>query len=517
MITVATERRARPTAAVGLSRERFGRRAGARSVALLCLAAASSACAAVGAAGGGGGAPTLALRVDSILADSAFAHAHWGAQVVSLQSGEVLYRRSAERVFVPASNQKLFTGAAALETLGPAYRFDTAIFASGQVRDGVLRGDLIVRGSGDPSISARFDEDARAVFFAWADSLKARGITRVQGGIVGVDSAFTGPSLGAGWMWDDLNYGFAAEFGALQFNESVATLQIVPSRTVGAPPVVILDPPTQHVRIHNLATTGMEGSPLALSITRDPAGPGVTVEGSIPADTAMIARSLAVRDPTAYFVSTLRETLREAGVMVEGQALPAEQWPEDRAGVVEALLFTHRSPPLREILAGMMKPSQNQIAETLLLTVGRELRGEGSAAAGAVVMDSLLRAWNLPADELRMADGSGMSRYNLASPRLLVGLLAHMDRSPSRDAWRASLPVAGVDGTLAGRMNEPPLVENVVAKTGTLSGVRALSGYLTRASGEPVAFSFIVNHHLLSASDADRLVEAALSLIVAGQ
>jgi serine-type D-Ala-D-Ala carboxypeptidase/endopeptidase (penicillin-binding protein 4) len=485
-----------------------------RSAAVGVLLLGAGACASVGAATGAGpGASALAARLDSIFADTAFSHAHVGAEVVSLRTGETIYRRNAMRVFLPASNQKLLTGAAALETLGPDFRYATTVSASGQIRDGVLRGDLIVRGSGDPTFSARFADDARAPFMAFADSLRARGITRVQGGIVGVDSAFPGPTLGSGWAWDDLDYGYAAEYGALQFNEGVVTLQVVPSATVGSPPVVVLDPPTQAVRIYNLATTAAAGTPAELSIVRDPAGPGVTVEGVIPADTPLVARSLAVRDPTLYFVSVLREALREAGVMVEGQALPADEWPEDRAGVVEAQLFTHRSPPLAEILAGMMKPSQNQLAETLLLTVGGELRGVATAAAGAAAIDSLLRAWDLPADELRMADGSGMSRYNLASPRLLVGLLAHMDGSASREVWRTALPIAGIDGTLERRMREPPLRENVLAKTGTLSGVRALSGYLTASDGEPLAFSFLIDHHLRSAAEADRVMEAALRVL----
>lgn len=489
-----------------------------RTVAVLILLLAATACASLGTAPAASrGKADLTWALDSILSDTAFAHANIGAVVVSLADGDTLYRLNPARVFLPASNQKLLTGAAALEALGPEYRFSTTVWGSGQVRDGVLTGDLIVRGGGDPTFSGRLGEDPRAAMLAWADSLRARGITRVRGGIVGVDSIFPGPTLGSGWAWDDLQYGYAAEYGGLQFNEGVVTLQVVPSRAVGSPPVVVLDPPTQHVRIYNLATTAPPGSAVDLAIRRDAAGPGVTVEGHIPVDTIAVTRTVAVRNPTAFFLSAMREALREAGVTVEGQALPAEEWPVDRTGVVEALLFTHRSPPLSEILPAMMKPSQNQVAETLLLTVGRELRGEATATAGAAVVDSMLRAWNLPAGELRMADGSGMSRYNLVSPRLLAGLLVEMDRRTERELWRASLPMAGVDGTLEGRMREPPLRENVLAKTGTLSGVRSLSGYLTTTSGEPVAFSFLVDHHLRSATSVDRMVESALEAIIVGR
>lgn len=490
---------------------------GAHWLPALLLFAVQSACATLPNAAGPAPMTGLALQVDSIFADTALSHAHIGAVVVSLTRGDTIYSRNAGRVFLPASNQKLLTGAAALESLGPGYQFATTISASGQVRDGVLRGDLIVRGSGDPTFSARFAEDSRAVFRSWADSLRSRGISQVQGGIVGVDSVFPSPGLGSGWAWDDLVSGYSAEYAGLQFNEGVAQLQIVPGSSVGAPAVVMLDPPLQHVRIYNLTTTGFAGSPLDLIIRRDESGPGITVEGNIPEDTAYLARTVAVRNPTAYFLSAMRETLREAGIAIEGQALPAEDWPIDRTGVVEMQLFTHRSPPLGEILEGMMKPSQNQIAEALLLTVGRELRGEATAQAGAAATDSLLRAWHLPADELRMADGSGLSRYNLVSPRLLAGLLVHMDRSGSRDVWLAALPRAGVDGTLRERMQDPPLEGRVIAKTGTLTGVRSLSGYLTTTSGERVAFSFLVDSHLRSAAEVDRVVEAALQAVAAGR
>jgi D-alanyl-D-alanine carboxypeptidase/D-alanyl-D-alanine-endopeptidase (penicillin-binding protein 4) len=173
-------------------------------------------------------------------------------------------------------------------------------------------------------------------------------------------------------------------------------------------------------------------------------------------------------------------------------------------------LFVHLSPPLREILPGMMKPSQNVIAETLLLTMGRELRDESTARGGTAVVDSLLKAWEISPSLHRMEDGSGLSRYNLASPALLVGVLERMDQSEFREDWLASLPIAGRDGTIADRMRDPPLLDQVLAKTGTLSGIRALSGYLTGRRGERLVFSILVNNHVVSSADADRVTEAAL-------
>jgi D-alanyl-D-alanine carboxypeptidase/D-alanyl-D-alanine-endopeptidase (penicillin-binding protein 4) len=466
------------------------------------------------------GAPApvgLAPALDSLFADTALAHAHWGVLVRSAETGETLYRQDAEKLFVPASNMKILTGAAVLEGLGPDFRYRTEFHTSGTVQNGVLRGALVVRGSGDPTLSTRFGEDARAVLRSWADSLRAHGITRIAGSIVGVDSAFVGPPLGAGWAWDDLDAYYASEFGALQFNEGVIDIRVFPSREVGNPAVVVLDPPTQYVTVNNQAFTAAPGTESRIDVTRDPTGPGIVVTGQVAADSGYAEETVAVREPTGYFLAVLRETLREAGIAVEGAALDADDLPLEDLSVRRAVpLFTYHSPPLREILPAMLKPSQNWIAETLLRTLGRELRGEGSARAGAAAADSIFRSWGLDTEPLRLVDGSGLSRYNLVTPELLAGLLRHMRQNPHWELWYASLPVGGVDGTLARRMRGTPLEGNVHAKTGTLSGVRSLSGYLTTAGGQELIFSMMVNHHARSASTADRVIDAALLRIYQG-
>ncbi len=456
----------------------------------------------------------LAGDLNRIFDDAAFGHAHWGVLVRSLDTGETIYSRNAERLFIPASNTKLLTAAAALETLGPDYRYRTTVSTSGPVRNGVLEGALIVTGTGDPTISGRFFAEPREVFRAWADSLRAHGIARVAGGIVAVDTAFAGPRLGAGWMWDDLMTGSAAPFGALQFNEGVIQIDLYPSRSLLQPAIVVLTPPTQSVRIVNDTRTMTEGSLPAIRVERDALVSGIVVRGEVPIDIDEVRRTIAVESPGDYFATVLRETLREAGITVEGAAMTvAELEPYDPTVRNAMVLFTHQSPPLREILAGMMKPSQNMIAETLLLTLGREMRAESTARGGVAVIDSLLSVWEVAPRAHRTEDGSGLSRYNLLSPALLVGILERMDRSEFREEWLASLPVAGRDGTLAGRMREAPLLDQVLAKTGTLSGIRALSGYLTNQAGERLAFSILLNNHVLSSAEADGVVESALARV----
>ena len=482
-----------------------------RALPSLLLVALSTACAPAVAGRTGAPAP-LAAELGAVFDDTAFANAHWGVVVRSLGTGETLYRRNGEKLFVPASNMKLITGAAALEALGPEFRYRTRIAAAGPVQRGVLRGDLVVHGGGDPTISARFGEDARDVLRTWADSLRAHGITRIAGGILGVDEYFDDVLYGRGWAWDDMVHAYSAPVAGLQFNDAAVRVHVFPGRSLGDPGLVSLEPATAHLRIANQTTTVEAGRQPRVAYTYVEAGGALLVTGEVPRDTVNIEANVAVREPVRYFVTNLREALRESGIAVDGPALVAGDREEDDVTIARraAPIFTYHSPPMREIVPAFMKPSQNQIAEMLLKTLGRELRGVGSAAAGTEAVDSLLGVWGLPSNQLLMADGSGLSRYNYLTPDLLMALLEHMTRSPNWEVWRSSLPIAGVDGTLRNRMRETAADGNVRAKTGTLSNVRALSGYVTTADGERLAFSMIVNNHALTARDADRLVDAAL-------
>ncbi|MBB4636707.1 D-alanyl-D-alanine carboxypeptidase/D-alanyl-D-alanine-endopeptidase [Longimicrobium terrae] len=448
----------------------------------------------------------VAAAVDSIFNDTLFAPAQWGVLVRSVETGETVYSRNADKLFVPASNMKIVTAAAALETLGPDYRYRTRVAASGPVRGGVLQGDLVVQGSGDPTISERFAGDVRTVFRAWADSLRAHGVTRITGAVIGDDDRFDDLQFGRGWAWDDVQDSYSAEIGALELNEGFVTVRVQPR--AGAAPVVTLRPATSSIPVSITATTGAADAPSTLRISRGARG-DILVSGAIPADTAFIQQEVSVINNTAQFAAVLRDALQESGITVGGAAVDADDLPRGARGATTDL-FTHTSVPLREILPGFLKPSQNQIGELLLKTMGAELRGAGTADAGIAVVDSVTRAWGLPRRLLSQADGSGLSRYNLVAPSFLIAVLDHERRGPNAAVFRDALPVAGVDGTLAARMRGTPLQGNVHAKTGTLGGVRSLSGYFTTAAGEPMMFSMIVNNHTLSARDADRLAEAAL-------
>ena len=476
----------------------------------LAVAAALAACAPPAPPVAPAPAPVEA-RLAEIFDDTTFAHAHWGVEIRSLTTGETLYSRNAGRMFMPASNVKLFTGAAALATLGPEFRYRTEIFASGDVEpDGTLRGQLLVRADGDPTTSGRFYDDPRDRFAGWADSLRAHGISRIAGNVVAVDDGLDDQTIGAGWGMYPQSATYAAEFSGMMFNESAVQVALYPGE-VGDTGVVRLHPATGYVDVLNRTRTVAAGESGSIRVIPRGPGAGIVVEGDVTADGGPQRQNVGLPDPTAYYVTALRETLVERGIAIDGASLTAV----DEAELGRArLLFAYRSPPMGEVVTAMMKPSQNQLAEVILKTVGREMRGRGSASAGISVVDSLCAAWDLPTERLLMRDGSGLSRYNLVAPTLTTSLLDHLRRQPIPGEWEESLPIAGVDGTLRNRLRETPAEGRVRAKTGTLGTVRALSGYLTTASGEEIVFSTMINGHLRTAADVDRVVDEALLLLI---
>lgn len=447
-----------------------------------------------------------AAALTRALGDSAWRWAHVGVLVVPLGDSIALVRHDDERLFVPASNMKLVTGAAALEALGPAYRFRTEVWAGGPVRDGVLEGDLVVRGLGDPSWSPNAGLDPFARLGAWADSLRRRGIHRVRGRIVADLSAFPDEPAPLGWALEDLVWAYGAAVPALVFHDGMAVLAAragVPGDTAR----LTLAPDLGVLRVRNELRTDPTARTAEVEIRRALGSDELIVHGVVPADTATRSWRVALPDPALAFVAALRRSLVDAGLPVEGGLAVADATAPP---LRRHLLFVDRSPPLAELLGRMLKPSQNQWAELFLRTLGWELRGQGTTVAGLAVVDSLVAAWGLPWEGLRPEDGSGLSRANLVSPRFLVALLQRMARSPHADLWRRSLPIAGVDGTLAQRLRGTPAQGRVIAKTGTLGNVRALSGYLLRPDGAVWVFSVLVNHHGRTVGEVDRVVDALL-------
>lgn len=462
---------------------------------------------------------SLADIIDTTLARDDFGGSIWGVAIVNLNSGYTLYERHPHTLFTPASNTKLFTSAAALEQMGPDYRFTTRVFADGTVRDSVLDGNLIVRGSGDPTIGGREQEDdPTAVFRAWADSLRAAGINRIAGNIIGDDDIFTDEPLGYGWSWDDTPYYYAAEIGGLAFNRNTVDVTIE-SRMVGMPGHVRWTPfNTDYVTIVNQTETIGASKEEDEEYERPLGSNTIYLRTKLPQGMTE-EESLTISNPTRYFTHVLRQVLERQGITVEGDPVDVDALDRkpDYASPSMRPVARYTSIPLSEIVRTLNRESSNLYAEQILRTLGVEHPADsvdanvkpGSAEMGVeAAMRTYVRA-QIDTSRIQFADGSGLSRHNLVTPRSVVKLLTYLWNHPNSAVSRSfysSLPIGGENGTLEYRFRGSARARGRVhAKTGTLSNASALSGYVRTADGTPIAFAILCNHHI---TDSDFVREA---------
>ena len=380
----------------------------------------------------------LRHRIDSLTSQAQFRNAHWGVLVVNPRTRDTLYSRNAGKLFMPASNQKIITSAVALALLGPDYSYKTTFAMTGEVRDSLLDGDLIVIGRGDPTISDRMRGLATLVMDSLADSVRSRAIRQIGGQLAHSGNAFPDSTRGYGWEWDDLGEYYGAGFDELTFNEGTAPT------TIGPLPDTVRD-----------------------SLYSGPA-----------------------KDPAKAYLEAFHDALVRKNIVVDGGVADTIAPMPFKLDT----LFVYTSPPLRMILPVLMKPSQNQVAELVFKTIGLERGGLGTADSAKSVVARQLLAWGAEPDGFKLADGSGLSRHNLLTPETIVRVLDAMQRDTAFAVFYNSMPIAGVDGTLKDRMKGTPAEGNVRAKTGSISAARNLSGYVTTADGERLLFSVMANN-----------------------
>jgi D-alanyl-D-alanine carboxypeptidase/D-alanyl-D-alanine-endopeptidase (penicillin-binding protein 4) len=448
---------------------------------------------------------SVAESIDAILDDPRLAGGRAGVVVRAADTGETPYARDADRRMLPASTQKLLTSAAACEVLGADHRFTTEVLTDGVQRGPVLDGDLYLRGTGDPTLGA-------ADYQRLAAEVAGRGIRVVLGGMIADDTWFDDVRLGADWAWGDEEFGYAAQISALTLSPEPhgepgsIIVEVHPGPTSGRPAAVRTVPATDHVRIVDRAVTGAPGSQRSVTVEREHGTNVITVSGSIPADSAPLTVRRSVWDPTGYAASTFRDALADHGVRLLGatgaQTAGVGRDPTRGGTPPGARVITRKtSVPLGELLRPMLKLSINGYAEALVKAMGREARGEGTAEAGLEAGREALDALGVDSTTLRIVDGSGLSRQNLVTPGHLADLLQNARQESWFTAWSAGLPVAGAPGELAGgtlqdRMSGTAAARNVRAKTGTLTAVSALAGYVTSADGRPLVFVVLLNNHL---------------------
>lgn len=434
----------------------------------------------------------LGADLDAILAQPGLAGADVGLVVRPVDGSEVLYRRGSDRRQQPASNAKLVTSAAALEVLGPDHRFSTTVHTAARRTGPVLNGDLYLRGTGDPTMLA-------ADYAALADTVAASGVRFVHGNLVADDTWFDDVRLGLSWAWDDEPFYYNAQVSALtaspdtDFDAGSIIVRVLPGAAPGAPARVETQPATDYVRIANSAVTGAPGSGSAVSVDREHGNNTIVVTGSIPAGGGAVTEWMAVWEPTGYAAALFRSALSARGVRVLGPTVRGATPPAAR------VLAERRSIPLRELQVPFMKLSNNLHAEILVKSMGRATSGAGSWGAGRAAVATTLSGLGIDPSRLSLVDGSGLSRMDQISPDQLAALLVGVSARPWFGAWYEALPIAGVPdrmvgGTLRNRMRGTPAERNVHAKTGSLTGVSGLSGYVTAANGQRLVFSMVANN-----------------------
>ena len=442
-------------------------------------------------------------RMAQVLNQEGAQSAFWGVSVVDLQTGEALYSLNAERGFLPASNQKLLTAAGAFLAFGPDYRYQTTLFFDGTVDGTTLRGDLILRGTGDPSFgSARFDTIPDPLR-AWARRLAEVGIERIEGRIIGDDDAFDDDPYAEGWDIDyvtEQEIGYTA--GGLAYNDNAIRIAVAASRA-GQPPTVTPEVPG-YLTLVNQAETTSRRRGADLNLRRALGSETVYVSGTLPQRYAREVR-LLVADCTAFTLYAFQDALQQAGLTVEADLVDVDDLDEALDLEDAEPLLVHFSPSLQEILAVLNKQSNNFYAEQILRSFGYA----GSAKGGGDRLKAMLRQNGASADGFIIRDGSGLSRKNLITPAAMTDLLLTMHRHPMGAAFKATLPGGGEPrSTLRYRLGGAP----VRAKTGSLEFARSLSGYATLRDGREVAFAIFANNYTIPSY---RIVQAIDELVVA--
>ena len=449
----------------------------------------------------------LQERLDQRLRSERFRGGLWGVQVVSLASGRVWFEHEPRRLMSPASNSKLFAGALALDVLGPEYCIRTPVLGSAAPKaDGTLPGDLFIAGRGDPTWRVRgTSRPFASIFTPVVEVLRRAGVRRIAGDVVADATWFHQPPQGSGWTVDDLNDWYGAELSGVSLEQNYAELSLMPAPVPGGEVSLAWRQPDAGLEVLARLQTVAADAPAQVVVRRLVGESRVHLWGSVPAGGRPELVNVTVPRPAEWYAAALRSALAREGIAVAGRARAA-RWPDPSpvpAGAVALGELT--SPPLRELVADFMKPSQNLETDLIFGHLGETRRGVGTPAYGtgeALALEALReflgRAGVDPA-EVRFEEGSGLSRNNLLTARATVGLLAAMARHPAAKDFEASLPIAGRDGTLRTRLRGTAAEGNVKAKTGTLRWANAVSGYVTTAGGERLAFALLLNRHATEA------------------
>ena len=442
---------------------------------------------------------------------------YWGASVVDLESGEEVFGRNTDGWFIPASTQKLFSAALAFHKLGPDHRMRTRVVGEGQLSAGVWHGDLVLVGDGDPTLCGpEFTGplEAGSSGLPCLDSLAAhvagKGVQRVTGRIIGDDSAFLWEPYPEGWGESDLLWDYAAPVSALTLHRNMVYVRVKPGAAPAEPATVETFPAVGFFAVDARVRTIAGGTNVKVIQGRDDRT--LLVNGVVSVAAKGAGYPVAIRDPAQFAAMAFQQSLARRGILA-GQSAGVRHAFPPLASVVpsqaanEAVeLAAYESPPLVQVLPHVLKNSQNLYAELALLAAARDGKRTISRRQALQALLRFAQEIGVGEEDLALEDGSGLSRMTLMAPRALTSLLAYMDRSEHAEVWRALLPEGGVDGTLRNRFRGI-LEAKVQAKTGTMTQVGALAGYISTTRGRRLAFSLLVNNANLPASVVRQFID----------
>jgi serine-type D-Ala-D-Ala carboxypeptidase/endopeptidase (penicillin-binding protein 4) len=467
----------------------------------------------------------LTSYIDSQIDDSDSAFARWGVCVISLNDGQILYSRNADKLFTPASNMKIYTTGVALDLLGADYHWRTSVYANSQPdATGAVNGDLVLYGRGAPDLVSQNREDNNASLSQLAEDLYNRGLRRVRGNVIGDESYFQGDALGDGWQWTDVQWYFGAEPSALSINGNEIDVNILTPNKTDEPPVVNVS--GGYVTLQNRMVTVKRGERLSIGIERGLSENSVRVWGEFPLGSKGYGARLSVHNPALSAANLFVSALRAHGITIDGvtQSRDSRTARNERFDPSRAteLAFVS-SKPLSEIVQTTNKESVNLDAELILRTLGRERsemlpapepggKERGDDEAGAALIRLWLSRAGISTQNIALLDGSGLSRLDLVTPESTTRLLIAISKTASSQAFRESLPISGRDGTLRGRLKT--LTDRISAKTGSLTYDNSLSGYVTASTGQVLVFSVMCNDQSGRMSST-RVIDQIVSILAA--
>jgi serine-type D-Ala-D-Ala carboxypeptidase/endopeptidase (penicillin-binding protein 4) len=442
------------------------------------------------------------VLAETLLAAGPSGKGDWGLLIIDAQTGETLFEKNADSYFVPASNMKLFTTALALAKLGPDYRFHTTLETRGTISpDGKLAGDLVLVGRGDPNLSNRkfpyelkeeFDGPPEKALAELADALAARGVKEISGDVVGDDSYFPRERYPNGWEIDDMVWEYGAAISAIVVDDNTVAVTLTPGEKAGDPVQASVAPLTPDFTLQNDVATSTAEVKSDLTLTREPGVNLVVVRGTLPARSAPRKLVLAIEEPAQHAAFMLAGLLAERGVRFDGKVRNVHVAEADVTP--RTVLAEHVSVPLGDSVKLINKISQNLHAEMLLRTAARQNGLWSTPEEMLKTPQDFYAAAGIVPDDVIQTDGSGLSRHDLVTPRAIATLLKYAQAQTWFAPYYASLPVAGVDGSLQDRMKNTIAAGRIHAKTGSVEHVRTLSGFAETPSGRRLIFSFLSNN-----------------------